>query len=144
MSTGSKATAGEQVIETINTYFPGSVFMKNVMVGGPSGIYPPDNFFPPSFDQVVFVDRAAGNYRLAPASPYKNAGTDSKDIGCDFDALNAAINGTAVVTKCLGRQLHGDYARARFNHDGLSARVYPQLRFRRRASVANSCWEKQQ
>jgi hypothetical protein len=76
---------------TIDTYFSGSMFRKNVMVGGAIADYPPDNFFPSSFDKVVFVDRAAGDYRLAPASPYKNAGTDHKDIGCDLDALNAKI-----------------------------------------------------
>jgi hypothetical protein len=63
------------------------------MVGGPSADYPQDNFFPPSFDQVIFVNRAAGDYRLATASPYKNAGTDHKDIGCDLDALDAAFGG---------------------------------------------------
>src|SRR5262245_11454915 len=83
---------------TINAYFPGSVFSKNVMAGGASENYPPDNFFPPSLDQVGFVNRGGGNYRLTPASPYKNAGTDSKDIGCDFDALDAAINGGASIT----------------------------------------------
>jgi len=75
---------------TIDTYFSGSEFRKNVMVGGSSADYPPDNFFPPSFDQVGFVNPAAGDYRLTPSSPYKNAGTDKKDIGCDFDALDAA------------------------------------------------------
>ncbi|MGH9769655.1 MAG: hypothetical protein ACREAB_19695 [Blastocatellia bacterium] len=84
---------------TINTYFPDSVFRKNVMVGGASANYPPDNFFPPSFGQVVFVDRAAGNYRLGPASPYKNAGTDRKDIGCDLNALDAAISGAGTTVK---------------------------------------------
>ena len=76
---------------TITTYFPGSEIKKNVMAGGPSGSYPPDNFFPASLDQVGFVDRVGGNYRLAATSPYKNAGTDGKDIGCDFDALEAAL-----------------------------------------------------
>src|SRR5262245_40738676 len=84
---------------TIDTYFSGSVFRKNVMVGGESANYPPDNFFPPSFDQVVFVNRAAGDYRLATASPYKNAGTDHKDIGCDLDALDVAISGAREKVK---------------------------------------------
>jgi hypothetical protein len=35
-----------------------------------------------------------GNYRLAATSPYKNAGTDGKDIGGDFDVLNAALGGS--------------------------------------------------
>src|SRR5262249_49661065 len=87
--------------ETINTYFPGSVFRRNVMVGGPSADYPPDNFFPPSFDQVGFTNLAGGNYRLASASPYKNAGTDGKDIGCDIDALIAAQSSTPTPTPTL-------------------------------------------
>jgi uncharacterized protein (TIGR03437 family) len=45
---------------------------------------------------VGFVNRPGGNYRLGPTSPYKNGGTDGKDIGCDFDALNAAINGPSA------------------------------------------------
>src|SRR5262249_60697570 len=72
--------------ETINTYFPGSVFRRNVMVGGPSADSPPDNFFPPSFDQVGFTNLAGGNYRLTPASPHKNARTDAKDLARDTDA----------------------------------------------------------
>jgi uncharacterized protein (TIGR03437 family) len=94
--------------ETINTYFPGSVFKKNVMVGGPSSVYPPDNFFPPSFDQVGFVNRAGGNYRLAPTSQYKNAGTDGKDIGCDFDALNLAISAGAKVANVSAASYRGE------------------------------------
>ena len=93
--------------DTIDTYFPDSVFKKNVIAGGPSANYPADNFFPPSLDQVGFVNRAGANYRLAPASPYKNAGTDGKDIGCDFDALNAAINGSATVTSVSAASFSG-------------------------------------
>src|SRR5262249_15966685 len=63
--------------------------------------YPPDNFFPPSFDQVGFTNLAGGNYRLASASPYKNAGTDGKDIGCDIDALIAAQSSTPTPTPTL-------------------------------------------
>src|SRR5262249_22601778 len=80
-----------------STYFPGSMFNKNITAGGRSANYPADNFFPPSLDQVGFVNRAGANYRLAATSPYKNAGTDGKDIGCDFDALNAAINGVGLI-----------------------------------------------
>lgn len=68
------------------------------MVGGASANYPPDNFFPPSFDQVGLANRAGVAYHLLAASPYKKAGTDGRDIGCDFDALNAAINGAAALT----------------------------------------------
>jgi uncharacterized protein (TIGR03437 family) len=77
--------------DTITNYFPGSEIRKNVLAGGPSSVYPADNFFPAVLDDARFVDRNGGNYRLAANSPYKNAGTDGKDIGCDFDVLDAAL-----------------------------------------------------
>jgi hypothetical protein len=44
---------------------------------------------------------AAGNYRLTPSSPYHNAASDGKDMGVDFQLLEAALGfslsgGTAV------------------------------------------------
>ncbi len=79
-------------LSTLRRYFPGSVFLKNVIVGSwPSSQYPPDNMGPPSFDAVGFVGAAAGDYRLAKSSPFKNAGTDGKDPGVDFAALAAAM-----------------------------------------------------
>ena len=78
---------------TLNTYFPGAIFLKNVLSGGPSQAYPTDNFFPATLDAVGFVNAAAGNYRLASNSPYKRAGTDGKDIGADIDAIEAAMGG---------------------------------------------------
>jgi hypothetical protein len=42
-------------------------------------------------DDVKFVNRAVGDYRLAASSRYKGKGTDGKDVGCDFDALAAAV-----------------------------------------------------
>ena len=91
---GVKGDSKEAGNETIDAYFAGSIFQKNVLVGGPSDVYPADNFFPATFSDVGFVDFLGGNYRLGAASPYKNAGTDGKDIGCDFDALNQSIAGT--------------------------------------------------
>ena len=113
---GVKGDGRETGNETIDTYFPGSIFKKNVIVGGRSVTYPPDNFFPPAFDQVIFVNRTGGNYGLASASPYKNAGTDGEDIGCDLDALNAAINGTATITRESAGRLVGQTANAGLLH----------------------------
>ena len=81
---GSGASEG---LVTIRTYFPGAVFLKNVVVGATPSFYPPDNFFPTSMEKVGFVDLAGGNYRLGVSSPYKKAGTDGRDIGADIDAL---------------------------------------------------------
>jgi hypothetical protein len=72
---------------TLEKYFTELSFKKNVIVGGPSSRYPKKNYYPATLDEVGFVDRAQGNYRLADTSQYKNAGTKNKDIGADIDAI---------------------------------------------------------
>jgi hypothetical protein len=72
---------------TLATVFPGAVFVKNVVAGAVATLYPPDNFFPASLDKIGFVNAGAGDYRLGPASPYRKAGTDGRDVGADIGAL---------------------------------------------------------
>ncbi len=91
----------------LDHYFPGAIFKRNVIVGGQSAQYPPDNFFPGTFEAVRFVDRAGGNYRLAASSPYKNAGTSGRDIGCDFDLLHAALNGASAPSNVSAASFSG-------------------------------------
>jgi hypothetical protein len=81
----------------INYYFPDSTFTQNVFIAPPAGhskLYPPTGYFwPATVSEVGFVDYhdgVGGDYRLSSASPYKNLGTDGKDIGADIDALMAA------------------------------------------------------
>jgi hypothetical protein len=77
---------------TLTYYFPSAIFQKNVIVTPQwASLYPQNNFFPASLDQVGFVDLAGNNLRLSSSSPYKNAATDGKDLGVDFDALKAAL-----------------------------------------------------
>ncbi|MGH7232659.1 MAG: hypothetical protein ACREJU_15070 [Nitrospiraceae bacterium] len=78
---------------TLSTFFPGYHFQKNVLIGIPSTLqnqYPSSNFFPATTTQVGFANPSSGNYRLTSSSPYKNAGTDGKDPGVDFDLLASA------------------------------------------------------
>jgi hypothetical protein len=82
-------------------FLPGFVFQKNVIAnilasGLPQSNYPAGTFFPSDWGAVRFVNFATGNYALAPSSPYKNAGTDGKDIGADIVGLNAAT-ASAIV-----------------------------------------------
>jgi len=90
--------------DSISYYFPGSVITVNVIakeVNAPWNvdlIYPTGNFAPASLDAVGFVDWKNGNYRLASSSQFKGAGTGGTDPGCNIDALNAALNGTASPT----------------------------------------------
>jgi hypothetical protein len=79
---------------TLDTFFPGASVVRNVIPGGNAAQYPADNFFPVSLDQVGFVDRAHGNYRLVPSSRYVRAGTHDQVPGVDFDALAAAMGQT--------------------------------------------------
>lgn len=74
---------------TLNKYFPGGLFRKNAIIGGRSSIYPGDNFFPAGIEEAKFADRARGDYTLGDGSPYRHAGSDRKNLGCDMNALKA-------------------------------------------------------
>jgi hypothetical protein len=72
---------------TLSYYAPGAVVQRNVMATNSSlaSRYPPDNLFPTvAFFNASFRNPAAFDYRLVAGSPYLNAGTDGRDIGCDF------------------------------------------------------------
>jgi hypothetical protein len=81
----------ETPLATLQRYFPGFVFARNVLVGGDPSQYPPDNFFPASLDHVGFAGIAGSDYPLAASSPYAGAGTDGKDIGADITAIARAM-----------------------------------------------------
>jgi hypothetical protein len=61
---------------------------KNVIAGGKASVYPAGNFFP-SIDAFrrAFVAFEKGDYRLAPGSDWRGAGTDGKDLGADLTQL---------------------------------------------------------
>jgi hypothetical protein len=86
---------------SLDHYFPDFVFEKDVIEDiaasemSPSS-YPAGIFFPSDWAAVRFVNFAAGNYALAPTSPYRNAGTDGQDIGADITGLNRAT-ASAIV-----------------------------------------------
>jgi hypothetical protein len=71
---------------TLTKYFPGAVFEKNILVGGKADIYPANNQFPHSPDEVGFTDPVRKNYRLDAKSRYKS-------IGADIDKIETAIKG---------------------------------------------------
>jgi hypothetical protein len=94
---GVVGTNYAQGISTLNHYFPGYVYVKNVAANAPSwvaGMYPSGNFFPSFVEYVEFVNYSYGNYQLGVNSPFKGAGTDGKDIGAD---ITGVMNATATV-----------------------------------------------
>jgi hypothetical protein len=94
--TGGGAGVGTSAL---NAYDIGGIFTHNVLIDGSSSQYPSGNFFPSSDLLVGFVGFQAGNYALAATSPFKGAGTDSKDLGADINALN-----TLTATVVSGQQ----------------------------------------
>ena len=75
-------------------------FTNNALVAVPAhypaSSWPAGNMFPPDMNDVDFVQCDNGNggdYRLQPNSPFKNMGTDGKDLGADIPGLNQALAG---------------------------------------------------
>ena len=79
--------------DSLNAFFPGYVFRRNVIAGANPSLYPADNFYPATLDDVGFTNRAGGDYRLAAGSPYKGQGTDGRDPGADIAAVATATAG---------------------------------------------------
>jgi hypothetical protein len=87
-------------ITTLNNCFRPDLFFKNAIISSPAN-YPPSkwptgNFFPADPAAVDFVNFNHGNggdYHLLPSSPYKNAGTDGRDLGADIDIITSQIAG---------------------------------------------------
>jgi len=81
---------------TLERYFPGAVFRRNVLVGGQAGRYPRDNFFPATLDRLD--SRTARTIvRLDLAPPFAGAATDGRDPGADVAAIEKALGGLATV-----------------------------------------------
>jgi hypothetical protein len=99
---GGTASCAYNSTPTISlpTCFQRYTFSHNVIIATPSSRpptkYPAGNYFPASASAVGFVNYdngIGGDYHLQASSPYKNAGSDGKDLGADMNALNIAIGG---------------------------------------------------
>jgi len=87
-------------IVSLNACFSTYTFTDNALIATPL-TYPPSkwpsgNYFPVDINAVQFVNYNNGNggdYHLHASSPYKNAGTDGKDLGADIDVIETATAG---------------------------------------------------
>jgi hypothetical protein len=76
------------VLTTLAAYFTDNwEITHNAVIGATPAGYPDGNFFPANSVAAGIKDSASRDYRLLPSSPYKNAGTDGKDIGADLDTI---------------------------------------------------------
>lgn len=98
---GVKGSGTDEGRAALDTFVDGYVFSRNVIIDNGSysngrvrsSLYPQGNQFPGGALEVGFTDYKGGNggnYRLTAKSRYAKAGTDGRDIGCDFDELEAA------------------------------------------------------
>ncbi len=65
---------------TLAVYAPGAVLRRNLIVGGIASLYPADNFFPASMQDVGFVNYPA-DVRLGASSIYNKAAIDGTNPG---------------------------------------------------------------
>jgi hypothetical protein len=87
-------------LTVLNNCFASYTFSNNALLADPSrypeASWPTGNFLAPTMDAADFVqcnNGNGGNYQLQDVSPYKNMGTDGRDLGADIVGLNAALAG---------------------------------------------------
>jgi hypothetical protein len=86
--------------QNLNNCFASYAFSSNGIIASPEQ-YPPskwpaNNMFPATPQAVQFVNYNGGdggNYHLLSSSPYKNAGSDGKDLGADIDTIDSDTDG---------------------------------------------------
>lgn len=116
------------------TFLPGitdanQLFHKNILIGGNSAKYSnynttSNNYFPKDNTQIGFTDFNNGindfnNYALLPTSQYKNAGSDGKDIGVNYIALEMSLN---EKYSCITTQITQEK-----NNTSSSFRIFPTV-----------------
>ena len=91
-----QGTPAFKIANCFTTY----TFTNNALIGypktDPPSSWPAGNLFPSNPDGVDFTQYDNGNggdYELLPDSPYKNKGTDGRDLGADIVGLNEALAG---------------------------------------------------
>jgi hypothetical protein len=90
---------GGSTITGLSSAAPGFVWTNNVFagpwptpVGVTSSLLPQGNGndYPASEANIGYINLTGRDYRLASTSPYKNAASDERDIGVDWDAFYRA------------------------------------------------------
>lgn len=85
---------------SLNAYFPGAIFQRNVIGNGTNNPasptnYPADNFFPGAMTSIGFTNYnngIGGDYSLMPNSSYSGLATDGGNPGAAIDSLNHYTN----------------------------------------------------
>lgn len=98
----SDCSISNRPLSALKTCFPsGYTYSRNAMIAVnlsnyPTSVWPAGNYFPASASTVQFTSfngAHGGDYTLLSTSPYKNAGSDGKDLGADIAAIQSATAG---------------------------------------------------
>jgi carbohydrate binding protein with CBM6 domain len=82
--------------DALAAYFPNAIVRRNAIGGANPSLYPPDNFYPDMTTfNAQFMDVDANDFRLVAGSIFNGKGTDGRNLGVDFAALDAAMKGAA-------------------------------------------------
>jgi hypothetical protein len=98
LGSSSSCAAADVPVTSITNCFTTRTFSNNALVATPTAFppssWPANNIFPQTVSDVLFMNynnSNGGNYQLQSNSPYRNKGTDGKDLGADIVGLNAAL-----------------------------------------------------
>ena len=93
----NSANGGGNGTAALDAHITNWTATNNAFIGISSTGYPSGNFFPADFAAVEFVNAAADNYRLDPASDFAagnaNDATDGTDLGANIDDIEDYISG---------------------------------------------------
>jgi hypothetical protein len=82
-------------LKSITDCFTTYNFSSNGLIAAPNAFppasWPPNNMFASTITDVGFVDFSNGNYELGPDSPYRNMGSDGKDLGANVSKINREL-----------------------------------------------------
>jgi hypothetical protein len=74
--------------DTLDAFFPGAVFLCNVIAGGRRSDYPDGNWFPSEAEfRAQFVSFDSADFRLREGSAFRGAGCDGTDLGANIEAV---------------------------------------------------------
>ena len=77
---GVKGDATGEGTVALGQFTPAASFRNNVIAGANASLYPANNFYPGSVNDIGFLSPEKGDFRLNPRSKYKQ-------LGCDFERL---------------------------------------------------------
>ena len=89
---GSYFTYGNAILAN---YYPDAIFLANYLAGGSTSRYPAGTLVSGTFPGQ-FVDPSAGDFTVAAGSILQNAAPDGSDVGADYPALAARVDGVVA------------------------------------------------